>query len=121
VKENKEEVEKTEKQEKEIMRVSEAGLSFIAKHEGFVPRVAPDPSSKANPTVGYGHKLGKGEVFEKKLDEKEAWALLEKDAEDKAAKYVRTHVKPALLQYQFDALTSFTFNVGAQHCTNLPY
>jgi lysozyme len=106
--------EKTPKEQEEqgAKTVSKKGLDFIAKHEGLVKKMDPDPVGF--PTIGYGHKIEKWEVWDKnkELDPEEAWSLLEKDAEERAGKYVRNYVKPKLLQHQFDALTSFTFNVG---------
>jgi lysozyme len=114
VKEDKEEVEKAGEQEEGIMRVSEAGLKFIARHEGLVLVAGPDDVGYL--TAGYGHKIEQGEVWDKKkkLDPKEAWSLLEQDAEERAGKYVRHYVEPKLLQHQFDALASFTFNVACR-------
>jgi lysozyme len=95
--------------------ISEAGLGFIAKHESCKLAIYNDGAG--NPTIGYGHKILPGENFSKGLaNQKTAFDLLRKDAADKAAKYVRSYVKVPLLQHQFDALASFTFNLG---CGNL--
>lgn len=63
-------------------------------------------------TIGYGHTgpdVKDGEV----IDEGEAEALLKSDV-TKAAQAV-AQLAPICTQGQFDALTDFVFNLGAQH------
>nr|WP_262481544.1 lysozyme [Candidatus Amoebophilus asiaticus] len=61
--------------------------------------------------MGYGHVVRTGENFSKEITHKKALELLHQDAEE-AIRGVRSQVKVPLLQHQFDALGSFTFNVG---------
>lgn len=88
---------------------SSRGLAEIRRHEAFSATVYLDQAG--HPTIGYGHKLKPGETFTT-ISEAEALALLAEDvrvAEDA----VNSLVRVALNQAQFDALASFTFNVGA--------
>lgn len=66
-------------------------------------------------TIGYGHTLGvkKGQ----KITKERAKELLYKDVE-RFEKTVNRRVKVPLTQYQFDALVSFSFNVGGRAFTN---
>jgi GH24 family phage-related lysozyme (muramidase) len=94
----------------EALSPSEAGLAFIAAHEGFCSTVYRDTAGCE--TIGYGHCLVAGEHFDRGIGEDEARRLLAADA-SRAADAVRRAVRVALSQAEFDALVSFTFNVGA--------
>ncbi|MHB9075239.1 MAG: glycoside hydrolase family protein [Desulfobaccales bacterium] len=90
------------------MKVSQHGLEFIKNEEGCVLHVYKDQAGY--PTIGVGHLIKPGEEFAT-LSESEALDLLAKDlkvAEDA----VQGNVLVPLSQNQFDALVSFTFNVG---------
>jgi GH24 family phage-related lysozyme (muramidase) len=102
--------------------ISNQGLEFIAKHEGFVPEIYSDVG---NPAIGYGHNLTPQELeqgyieaegekifYENGITEEQARKILRKDAQI-AANAVRQNTDVELTQAQFDSLTSFTFNVGA--------
>lgn len=101
--------------------ISDQGLEFIAKHEGFVPEIYSDVG---NPAIGYGHNLTPQELeqgfieaegekifYENGITEEQARKILRKDAQI-AANAVRQNTDVELTQSQFDSLTSFTFNVG---------
>lgn len=99
------------------MNLSEKGAGFIAAFEGFRPTPYNDPAGHA--TIGYGHLIHKGPIngsepphFAKGISAEEGLRLLKQDA-DGAEAAVRHLVKVPLSQPQFDALVSFTFNVGA--------
>jgi lysozyme len=94
----------------DAMRLSADGVAFIARHEGFRANVYRDAAGHW--TIGYGHLLREGEVFPDGIDETGARRLLADDADD-AETAVRARVLVALNQAKFDALVSFTFNLGA--------
>lgn len=88
---------------------SETGLALIRTFEGYMPFVYKD--AVGIPTIGYGHVLLPGETFQQPLLPAQADALLKKDAR-KFEKAVKRRVRVSLAQHQFDALVSFTFNLG---------
>jgi lysozyme len=95
----------------ETMSLSAAGLDFIAAQEGFRATVYADAAGHA--TIGYGHRpLPQEEDFSDGITRDAALTLLEKDAAH-AEEAVRGRVAFALTLAEFDALVSFTFNVGA--------
>ena len=91
------------------------GREFIAEHEGEVLKVYLDPVGL--PTLGVGHLLTAAErkrmPVGTKISKAESQAYLAKDLET-AEDAVRAAVKVPITQNQFDALVSFTFNVGAK-------
>lgn len=89
--------------------LSQAGVDFIARQEGFRGSVYKDPVGI--PTIGYGHVVLPGENFSSGIDESQGKKLLLQDAQDAVSK-VNTFIKTSLSQNQFDALASFAFNVG---------
>lgn len=97
--------------------VSSKGVNFIKQFEGYVGHVYHD--SVGVPTVGYGHTEnvpgnGKWLPTQKRaffLTEPEAAQLLRNDLNDHYAPYVRT-LRLKFTQNEFDALTSFVYNVG---------
>ncbi len=100
------------------LQLSRAGAQFIARFEGFRAMPYNDADSPPNATIGYGHVLHAGPVtgadtarFPHGMSTGEALQLLEKDAA-RFAQAVRQSVKVPLNQAQFDALVSFTYNVG---------
>jgi lysozyme len=90
------------------LRISDAGIALIKRYEGFCATVYRCPAGI--PTIGYGHVIKTGETFER-LSESEATELLRKDA-GIAESAVRRLITVPLTQSQFDALVSFTFNLG---------
>ena len=91
------------------MNISKEGLELIKKFEGF--KAVPYNDIAGYPTIGFGHKIVAGEVFGA-LSSVEATSLLEKDCAW-AVTIINTAVSVMLEQHQFDALCSFTYNVGA--------
>jgi lysozyme len=96
--------------------VSDAGVRFIARFEGFRPRLYDDPAG--NCTIGFGHLVHLGPTdgsepadLRAGITRGRALELLHADAEG-AAGAVRSHVTVPLGQCQFDALVSFAYNVG---------
>ena len=90
------------------LSLSAAGLLAIADFEGFRPE-AYIPVKGDVPTIGFGHtadvKLGQSVTVP------EAMSLLREDVRE-AEKAVRDCIKVPLTQGEFDAFTSFAFNVG---------
>lgn len=89
--------------------ISDTGLALIRNFEGYSPFVYKDIAG--HPTIGFGHLIKPGETFKEPLLPEQAEELLLDDVSDFEV-YVNRGVKVPLLQNQFDALTSLTFNVG---------
>ena len=89
------------------MRISEKGIELIKSFEGL--RLEAYLDSVAVPTIGYGHT--RGVKLGQTITQEQADALLEEDIHEFELAIQRlVHVN--LTQNQFDALVSFTFNLG---------
>ena len=88
------------------MKTSSKGIELIKEHEGFSSRAYLCPAGKW--TIGYGHTGGvkSGDVISKWQAEE----LLRKDV--LTAERAVNRQRLPLNQNQFDALVSFTFNLG---------
>ncbi len=95
---------------KQQMSLSSKGLDFITNHEGYSDKVYKDAAG--NPTIGYGHLILPGENFDKGVTKQQAKDLLAQDAKT-AVDAVNKNLTGKVSQTQFDALVSFTYNVGA--------
>jgi len=93
-----------------MLRTSQAGLEFIARQEGEVLHVYHDQVGV--PTIGIGHALKPGESFPGGITHEQALSLLASDVAV-AERAIHEHVTVELSQAQFDALVSFTFNLGS--------
>lgn len=104
------------------MQMSEHGLELLKQWEGSKNKLYYD--SAGLPTIGVGHLLTKSELSSGKiiingvpvkydggLSDQQVLDLLSQDV-NPAAQVVTNKVTVGLNQNQFDALTSFTFNVG---------
>ena len=104
------------------MQMSENGLALLQQWEGFKLQVYKD--SAGFPTIGVGHLITKAEQasgtilingaavqYAGGLTDQQALDLLAQDVQP-AEQAVNAGVTVALNQNQFDALVSFTFNVG---------
>lgn len=92
------------------MRISQAGLDAIKKHEGLRLNAYPDPASGGDPwTIGYGHTRGvePGQTITKAQAEQ----FLREDLAWVETCIERNVVAP-LTQGQYDALCSLIFNIG---------
>lgn len=92
------------------MKTSPTGLALIQRFEGFEPQIYTDAAGY--PTIGYGHLIRAGENFAHGISHEQAVRLLQQDvavAERAVARLIRV----PLTQGQFDALVSFTFNLGS--------
>jgi GH24 family phage-related lysozyme (muramidase) len=95
-----------------MRHVTEAGLDLIKRFEGFSPTIYICPAGY--PTIGYGHVVlvHEREQFAACLTQAEATDILRKDVGIAERAVVRLISVP-LTDGQFDALVSFTFNLGA--------
>jgi lysozyme len=104
------------------MQMSQHGLQLLEQWEGFKLQVYKD--SAGLPTIGVGHLITKSEQasgtiningvpvkYAGGLTQQQVTDLLAQDVVP-AQNAVNNGVKVALNQNQFDALVSFTFNVG---------
>lgn len=92
------------------LKISQRGLALIKQFEGCKLKAYQDSAGVW--TIGYGHTKGvkKGdEIAQAQADE-----YLKQDAASAGDDVLRL-VKVALNQNQFDALASFTFNLGAKN------
>ena len=93
------------------MRTSDAGVEMIKAHEGLVLMAYPDPGTGGEPwTIGYGHTK----------DVQPGMMITAERAEDLLREDLRAFeqavhrlIPVSFSQSEFDALVSFTFNVGA--------
>jgi lysozyme len=88
-------------------RVSRAAITLIKRFEGYRQKAAQLPDERW--TIGYGHTLTARQGAEVSLDDAEALLLYDLIAVTHA---LNEQLFVPLNQNQFDALTSFAFNVG---------
>jgi len=88
---------------------SPKGIELIKQFEGFKNK--PYFCSGGYLTIGYGHKLLPSDRYNKITNEK-AELILKKDLL-RTERAVIKYINNSLTDDQFDALVSFTFNVGA--------
>lgn len=89
---------------------SDAFVRLVEAREGF--RAQKYRDVKGNWTIGFGHLIKPGENYDGiTMTRTEAEQLLFADAQE-AADAVNRLVTVPLKQEQFDALTSFVFNIG---------
>lgn len=102
--------------------MSKQGLDLLAQWEGIKLTIYKDVAGL--PTIGVGHLLTRDELSSGKilihdkavryadgLTEEQAIQLLDQDVQS-VEKFVTDQVQVDLQLHQFDALVSFTFNVG---------
>lgn len=92
------------------MRISPQGLALIERYEGFSTHAYICPAGVL--TIGYGHVLLPYESYPDGINAERARLLLIGDI-SKAESAIARFINVSLTQAQFDALTSFTYNVGA--------
>ncbi|MET0155769.1 MAG: lysozyme [Rickettsiales bacterium] len=94
-----------------MRHITQHGINLIKRFEGFEPRIYLDAAGL--PTIGYGHLLrpGEAEMFVNGISEAAGEALLIKDVLLAEQAVLRLITVP-LTDGQFDALVSFTFNLG---------
>lgn len=93
------------------------GLSLLKNLEGFRNHPYLDNANPPVPTIGYGNTFytdgTRVTMADPPISRKDATALLLKVVA-KFEKGVRKHVQVYLEPHQWDALISFTYNVGAE-------
>lgn len=97
------------------MNISQKGLDLIKSFEGFSSTPYKDSGGKLS--VGYGHLVRPSENFDNGLTEEQAQDLLAKDI-SYAESAVTQAVSVDLTQNEFDALISFTYNLGGKTLLN---
>lgn len=95
-----------------MRHVTEEGLNLIKRFEGFSPNIYICPAGY--PTIGYGHVVlaHERELLAAGITPAQATELLRKDV-GIAERAVLRLISMPLTDGQFDALVSFTFNLGA--------
>ncbi len=95
-----------------MLHISTKGLQLIKQFEGFSPTIYKD--SAGLPTIGHGHLILPHEFhsFKNGITTAKAIELLKADIKV-VEKAVSRLIIPSINQNQFDALTSFTFNLGS--------
>lgn len=95
------------------MKLSAEGIRLIKRFEGV--RNRPYRCSAGLWTVGVGHLIGDGKLlpdsWNRTFTEEEINALLLRDL-NRFERGVRMYIKVPLRQSEFDALCSFSFNLG---------
>lgn len=93
-----------------MRHITQQGLELIKHFEGFRAEIYHDTAGY--PTIGYGHLIREGEDFAGGITEAQAEALLTKDVIT-AERAVLRLIDVPLTDGQFNALVSFTFNLGS--------
>lgn len=95
-----------------MRHITKNGINLIKRFEGFESKIYLDAAGY--PTIGYGHLLrhGEAEMFKNGITPEAGEALLIKDVLS-AERAVCRLIKVPLTDGQFDALVSFTFNLGS--------
>jgi len=95
-----------------MRHITQDGLDLIKRFEGFSPTIYICPAGY--PTIGYGHLVRDHEQdrYQQGITEQEAEDLLRRDVQA-AERAVLRLIDVPLTDGQYDALVSFTFNLGA--------
>lgn len=93
-----------------MRHVTDEGVALIKTFEGL--RLTRYKCSAGKWTIGIGHLIRPHEDFSMPITKEEAYALLHKDLAVSEKAVLRLITVP-LSDFQFNALVSFTFNLGA--------
>ena len=103
----------------EAMTYSPSLVTFVKQYEGMPsannpgkPYLVPYDDKFGNITIGWGHNLGSVNINNvSPISLSQAENLLRADL-DVASEFIARNVNSKLSQFQFDAITSLTFNAG---------
>ena len=106
----------------ETRRISDEMINLIASWEGYSSTVYPDNLAGGIPTIGYGQTFGTGVQFYNNMSKTEAWSLLVKSINagsytSEVNRFLQNNGIKAT-QSQFDALVSFSYNIGSGYWNN---
>lgn len=93
------------------MKISENGLKLIIDFEGFCPKATKAVKTEKYYTIGYGH-YGKDVDENQFITKEQALSLLKKDIKRFETKVMKYNDCYNFTQNEFDALVSFSYNVG---------
>ena len=93
---------------KKNMKFSNAGQALLMDIEGF--REKPYKDLAGHPTIGFGHKIKPGEVFDT-INRNTGIMIMMEDAKP-FENFINYYVPVYFTQNQFDALVIFLFNIG---------
>lgn len=93
-----------------LMKASILAVNLLKEVEGWRDKPYRDSGGKC--TIGYGHLIKEGEYCPDRITVDQGEKYLREDITE-AERTVNSTVKVPLTQHQFDALVSFTFNIGA--------
>jgi GH24 family phage-related lysozyme (muramidase) len=93
------------------MKISENGLKLIIDFEGFCPKATKAVKTEKYYTIGYGH-YGKDVDENQSITKEQALSLLKKDIKRFETKVMKYNDCYNFTQNEFDALVSFSYNVG---------
>jgi lysozyme len=91
------------------MQITRQGIALIEMFEGVELKPYKDPAGHM--TVGFGHKIEKGEPIPDEISMETAYALLEQDLKD-TLDAVSEMITVPVSDNQFTALVCFAFNLG---------
>jgi lysozyme len=91
------------------MKITRQGIALIEMFEGVELKPYKDPAGHL--TVGFGHKIEKGEPIPEEISMEQAYSLLEQDLKD-TIEAVTEMVAVPITDNQFTALVAFAYNLG---------
>ena len=101
--------------------ISDKMIEVIMDYEAYSPTIYDDPLAPKHPTVGYGLVVNINESFYNNMTQREAKALLINSIDSnygEAVNSFRQKYNLKMSQCQFDALVSFTYNLGPGYMNN---